>query len=533
MANTIVEMKGIEKSFNENRVLKQVDFRLKEGSIHALLGENGTGKTTLMNILGGVLPRDAGQVLIGGKPVEETSHGMIAFIHQELSLINDLNVCENMFLGREPKKGLLIDRALMEKRTADILSRMNVELSPNTMVGELNASYKQIVEIARALMQDARVIIMDEPTTALTDVEISHIFGLMRGLRDQGVSIVFISHKLNEVVEICDEYTVMRDGVVVATGQVTPELTENQLASYMVGKELRYDDLYQPRQIGDVLLELKGLSREREFHNVSMNVRASEIVGVTGLLGDGRSEVFATVYGCNRHYDGQILLEGREVQLTTTERAQKAGISYVPRNRKENGIIRDMSVADNMSISVLSMYHKGPLLDRKALQESNERYVKELNIKVSKLSNLITSLSGGNQQKAVLGKALGPKPRLVILDNPTQGVDVGAKLEIYNIIMQLAKTGVSFVILSSEAQEIMMLCDRSYVMFHGEIRAELKRSEFSEEHIMVAATGGQVAHDSGAAEHTCSEAEHNRSNAAEAIRSAQAADANKQTESMS
>ena len=492
MANMIVEMKGIEKSFNENRVLKQVDFKLEKGSIHALLGENGTGKTTLMNILGCVLQRDKGDVLIDGRPIEETGHEMIAFIHQELSLINDLSVAENMFIGREPKKGLFIDRARMYRETEAILKRMDVKLSPSTMVGELNASYKQIVEIARALMRDARVIIMDEPTTALTDVEISHIFTLMRGLKEQGVSIVFISHKLNEVIEICDRYTVMRDGVVVATGNVDQNLTENKLASYMVGKELSYNDLYQPRQIGSVLLDIKQLSRAREFQNISMQVRESEIVGVTGLLGDGRSELFATVYGCNSHYEGNIFFGGRELHSTSTECAQKAGISYVPRNRKENGIIRDMSVADNLSLSILSDMHKGPLLDLAAIRESNQHYIKDLSIKVSNPNNLITSLSGGNQQKVVLGKALGPKPRLVILDNPTQGVDVGAKLEIYNIIMQLAKEGVSFVILSSEAQEIMMLCDRTYVMFHGELKAEMDRRDFSEEQIMVAATGGTL-----------------------------------------
>lgn len=492
MAKTIVEMKGIEKSFNENKVLRRVDFKLEEGSIHALLGENGTGKTTLMNILGGVLPSDAGSITVEGRPIEETGHGMIAFIHQELSLINDLKVYENMFLAREPKKGIFVDRAAMRRQTEEILGRMNVSLSPDAMVGELSASYKQIVEIARALMQNAKVIIMDEPTTALTDVEISHIFKLMRDLKSQGVSIVFISHKLNEVVEICDCYTVMRDGVVVASGDITPDITENRLAGYMVGKELSYDDLYEERPVGETILELKGLSREREFKDIDLNVRRGEIVGVTGLLGDGRSELFSTVYGCNKSYEGQILWEGKEVSLHTTDKAQRLGISYVPRDRKENGIIKDMSVADNMSVSVLSMYKKGFLLDKKRINDSNDKYVRELNIKVANLKNPITSLSGGNQQKAVLGKALGSEPRLVILDNPTQGVDVGAKLEIYNIIMGLAKRGVSFVVLSSEAHEIMMLCDRTYVMFHGEIKTELLRKDFSEEKIMVAATGGRV-----------------------------------------
>ncbi len=484
MAKNIVEMRGIEKSFNENRVLKQVDFTLEEGSIHALLGENGTGKTTLMNILGGVISKDAGEI--------RANRQDIAFIHQELSMVNDLSVYENMFMGWELRKGLFLDREAMRRRAGEILERMQVELDVNILVGELNASYKQVVEIARALMKNARVIIMDEPTTALTDVEIRHIFDLMKGLKDQGVSFVFISHKLNEVVEICDSYTVMRDGVVVATGAMTGEVTEQKLAGYMVGKELRYDDLYIERSLGDVVLELKNLSRDREFENVNMTVRQGEILGVTGLLGDGRSELFATVYGCNDSYDGQIFVKGSQMHFNTTAKAQAAGISYVPRNRKENGIIKDMSVGDNMSVNILKRMSRGGLIDGRAIRENNEGYVKSLNIKVHSLDQLITSLSGGNQQKVVLGKALGAKPFLVILDNPTQGVDIGAKLEIYNIIMDLAKGGVSFVVLSSEAQEIMMLCDRSYVMFHGQVRGEFSRDEFSEERIMVVATGGKL-----------------------------------------
>lgn len=484
MAKNIVEMRGIEKSFNENKVLKKVDFTLEEGSIHALLGENGTGKTTLMNILGGVIDRDAGEV--------RASRQDIAFIHQELSMVNDLAVYENMFMGWEIKKGLFLDKEAMKKRAGEILDRMKVELDVTAPVGELNASYKQVVEIARALMKNARVIIMDEPTTALTDIEIQHIFDLMKGLKRQGVSFVFISHKLNEVVEICDSYTVMRDGAVVATGVMGADVTEQKLAGCMVGKELRYDDLYKKRELGEVVLELENLSCGREFHEVNMTVRQGEILGVTGLLGDGRSELFATVYGCSDSYEGRIFVKGRERRFTSTAKAQAAGISYVPRNRKENGIIKDMSVGDNLSINILSRLSRCGLIDRRKAREGNEGYVKSLNIKVHSLNQLITSLSGGNQQKVVLGKALGAEPFLVILDNPTQGVDIGAKLEIYSIIMDLAKKGVSFVVLSSEPQEIMMLCDRSYVMFHGKVKGEFSREDFSEERIMVVATGGKL-----------------------------------------
>lgn len=497
MPEIVVAMKSIEKSFNQNKVLHGVDFSLEQGSIHALLGENGTGKSTLMNILGGVIPCDKGEILIDGEPVTENSPLIskqrgIAFIHQELTLVNDLAVYENLFLGREPKRGICVDRKTMCARAKEVLGRMDVELEPETVVGELNASYKQIVEIGRALLENARVIIMDEPTSSLTDVEIEHMFRIMRALREKGVSFVFISHKLNEVVEICDHYTVMRDGRVVADGAMSGEITENFLARHMVGKELSGGALYRPRPLGDVILELKKLSREREFSDVDMTVRQGEIVGVTGLLGDGRSELFATVFGCNAKYGGEIRICGRPVRMNSTMKAREMGIAYVPRNRKENGIIKDLSVGHNISVSILYRLRRLLLIDERKECACSERYVKSLNIRVADIGSLITSLSGGNQQKAVLAKALASDPRLIILDNPTQGVDIGAKLEIYQIILRLAEEGVSFVVLSSEAQEILMLCDRMYVMFHGKVRAELERGDASEENIMVLATGGSL-----------------------------------------
>ncbi len=497
MPDCIVEMISIEKSFGTNKILHGVNFALKKGSIHALLGENGTGKTTLMNILGGVHCSDSGKILVDGQEIQMSNPTVaekqgIAFIHQELTLINDLTVFENLFLGRECKKGITLDKKLMCEMSSKILTRMEINLNPQTKVSELNASYKQVIEIARALMENAKVIIMDEPTTSLTDVEIEHIFKIMRSLKEQGVSFVFISHKLNEVVKICDDYTVMRDGYVVANGQVDETVSENFLAKHMVGKELSYDDLYRPRQLGEVVLETKGLSREREFENVDFNIRKGEIVGVTGLLGDGRSELFATIFGCNQQYTGEIYVGGKLETMKSTSKAQSLGISYVPRNRKENGIIKDLSVADNMSVSILHKLRKLCFVDRKKENASNQRYVKDLNIKVRDMDDLITSLSGGNQQKAVLAKALGSNPQIIILDNPTQGVDVGAKLEIYNIIMKLAETGVSFVVLSSEAQEILMLCDRVYVMYHGQMRVELNRCEAKQDNIMVVATGGTI-----------------------------------------
>jgi ribose transport system ATP-binding protein len=491
-------MKGIEKSFSTNKVLHGVDFSLRKESIHALLGENGTGKTTLMNILGGVFPADAGNIEIDGNPVNMTDTSVakrlgICFIHQELTLINDLKVYENLFLGEEVKRGLLLDKKTMCAKSKEILERMGISLDPKSDVRYLNASYKQVVEIARELMREARIVIMDEPTASLTDVEIDHVFSIMRSLRDQGISFIFISHKLNEVVEICDSYTVMRDGRIVAGGEVDNTITEHILARHMVGRELSYDDLYQARDSGNVMLDVRHLGREREYSNISFTIKKGEVVGFTGLLGDGHNELFESIIGSNYPYKGEIRVKGKPVKMTTCEQAHRLGISYVPRNRKENGIIKDLNISSNMSLSILERLRNWFFVSDKKEAEFTDKYVNELQIKAYNLNNLITSLSGGNQQKIVLAKALGSNPDLIVMDNPTQGVDVGAKLEIYNIIMRLAKQGVSFVVLSSEAQEILMLCDRCYVMFAGQIRAEFDRSHANEEKIMLVATGGDVA----------------------------------------
>lgn len=495
MFDYIVDMKGIRKSFGANNVLKGVDFKLKPGSIHALLGENGTGKSTLMNILSGILSFDDGKIVICGEEVNPYSSKKnlgIAFIHQELALVNDLSIMENMFLGKEEKNKLFLNKKTMIEKTDEILKKMGIELDPMAKVGTLNASCKQIIEIAKALLKDANIIIMDEPTTALTDVEIKQVFEIMNSLKAQGVSLIFISHKLNEVLEICDSYTIMRDGKLVAVGEINEDLTEHDIAKFMIGKELEYDELYKERKVGEPILELEHLSKEKEYEDVTMHVNKGEILGVTGLLGDGRSELFSTVFGANGNYEGQIKFCGKEVHIKNTDQSTKMGITYVPRDRKEIGIIKDLSVGENINLPIMNKLKQNGLLSKEKEKENNDKYVKDLNIKVSNLANKITSLSGGNQQKVIIARALGSSPKLVILDNPTQGVDVGAKLEIYSIIMNLANEGISFVVLSSEAQEIMMICDRIYIMFHGKVKGELDRCNMSEENIMVLATGGSL-----------------------------------------
>ena len=490
-------MKGICKAFGANVVLKGVDFSLAGGEICALLGENGAGKSTLMNILGGVLAPDGGEIFIDGerkcfaKPADSLGAG-IAFIHQELNLINDLPVYENMFIGRElRKKSGLLDLERMRDETTEVFRKMDMQLDPCAMVRDLDASYKQIVEIARAVMTNARIIIMDEPTTSLTDPEIERVFGMMHTLCEQGVGIVFISHKLREVMELCSRYTVLRDGEMVAEGCVA-DVTTKDLARFMVGHDVRTDSLQRERTLSKSVMRAEGLSDHSHFHDVSFEVRAGEVLGVTGLLGDGRSDLFLSIFGAGSDYTGQLYLEDKPVKLRDTTQALGHGIAYLPRNRKENGIIKDMDILENGSIVVWPLISKCGFIDRARQDELFDAQVRNLHIKMGKKTDVITSLSGGNQQKVVLSKWLSSNPRVLILDNPTQGVDVGAKEEIYDIIMRLADEGTAIVVLSSEAQEIIRVCDRTIVMYHGRVMGEIAGDQMNEQDIMCLATGSTI-----------------------------------------
>ncbi len=489
-----LSMTNVCKAFDRNQVLKDVSITLNEGEIRALIGENGAGKSTLMNILGGVLDADKGEIKLNGEtarfasPIDSMNAG-IAFIHQELNLVTDLNVYENLFIGRELKKrGFLMRKEMIEQAKA-VLARMNIDLDPLTTVRDLDASYKQIIEIARALLMNATIIIMDEPTTSLTGVEITRVFDMMRTLKSQGVSIIFISHKLKEVKEICDTYTVLRDGCVVANGLVS-DVDELTLARLMVGHNVRTEKLRRNAQIGTELLSVSGLSLDRAFTDINFSLRKGEILGFTGLLGDGRSELFQTIFGVYPNYAGEIRVQGAQVKMRVTGDARRAGIGYVPRDRKENGIIKDLSILENGSIVTYKELTRFLLINHKRERAQMEERVDELSIKLDSLDDRITSLSGGNQQKVVLAKWLNAKPSILVFDNPTQGVDVGAKEEIYDIILRLSESGVGVCLLSGEAQEIIRLCDRALVMYHGEIRGELKDGELTESNIMILATGG-------------------------------------------
>ncbi len=491
-----LEMQNIYKSFGANNVLKGVDISLSGGEICALLGENGAGKSTLMNILGGVINSDSGTILIDGKPIEfknpvDSLEAGIAFIHQELNLVNDLAIFENMFIGRELKnKYGFLDAKTMIKKTKEIFEKIGLELNPEQMVRDLDTSYKQFIEIARALMMNASIIIMDEPTTSLTEHEIKRVFAMMNVLKSHGVGMVFISHKLKEVVEICNKYTVLRDGNMVATGKIK-DVTTDDLAKHMVGHDVRTESLQRDKEIGNEVLRLERLTDATHFRDISLNLRQGEILGVTGLLGDGRSELFQAVFGDRPKYTGDIYIDNQQVKIDSTTKGLDLGIAYVPRNRKENGIIKDMNILENGSLVTLKRLQKRFFIDRKKQNTEFDIQKDSLKIKMEKKLDLITSLSGGNQQKIVLAKWLSSNPKILIMDNPTQGVDVGAKEEIYDIILKLAGQGVGIIVLSSEAQEIIRVCDRSLVMYHGAIVGEVSGEDMNEQKIMRLATGGK------------------------------------------
>jgi len=491
-----LEMKGIHKAFSGVHALKGVDFTLEEGEIHALLGENGAGKSTLMNILGGVFPADSGDILLNGKRVQITrpqdskSLG-ISFIHQELNLIPDLMVYENLFLGSELiTRYRTVDTKQMIKEAERVMEMIGVQLDPKALVGELDSSLKQVIEIGKALLQESNIIIMDEPTTSLTDKEISSIFQVIRTLRDKGVSIIFISHKLKEVIQLCDRYTVLRDGELSSAGYIRGT-DEEQLAQAMVGKDLSHQQVYRQRTFGQAVLEVKGIGSGHVCKGVSFTLRKGEVLGITGLSGAGHSEMVECLIGYRKKEAGTISIHGKEAHIRHPKQALARGVGLVPKNRKENAIIKDLSILENFSLPSLGKFLRAGIIQEKIELKRYLAHKKQINIKANDSSLPITSLSGGNQQKVILAKWLEADADIIVLDNPTQGVDVGAKSEIYQLIMALAGEGKSFIVLSSEIPEILKLCDRVIVMYQGEMTACLDREEATEGRIMMYATGAK------------------------------------------
>lgn len=493
----IINMTGIDKSFSTNQVLKGVNFSVEKGETHALMGENGAGKSTLMKILSGIYQRDAGIVEVKGKQVEyqhpsDAEADGIAVIHQELNILPELTIAENLFLGKEltnSKFGWLNNKE-MNRIAKERLEELGLNISPTVLAKDLSVGRQQLVEIAKALMTNADIIIMDEPSAALTDREIDTLFEVIERLKRKGVSFIYISHRMEEIFAICDRITVLRDGASIGT-KVIKETNFDEIVSMMVGRELGDRFPSSDKKIGDVKLQVSNLTREGEFEDVSFDVKAGEILGISGLMGAGRSEVVETIFGYRRQDKGSIYLDGQKVSIKHPQDAINKGIAFISEDRKTKGLIVDFSVGDNLNLTNLkSLSNNGWMLSQKE-QILYQTMVERLNIRVSDRSQLAKSLSGGNQQKVVIAKWLGIGPGVLILDEPTRGVDVGSKKEIYKIMQDLASQGVAIIMVSSELPEIIGMSDRVAVMCEGKLMTVLNKDQLTEENIMHYATGGE------------------------------------------
>ncbi len=492
----LLEMKNISKFFGPVKALSGVDFSVRKASIHGLLGENGAGKSTLMNILSGTIPLSEGDIYFQDEKIDEMTTNKskklgIRFIHQELNLINDLKVYENLFLSEEIKNKFgFLDKKTMIEKSREIIKKLKMNINPEEIVEYLDMPQKQMIEIAKALLFDSRLIIMDEPTTALTNKEIDSLFDIMRLLKEEGVSIIYISHKMPELFSICDDYTVLRDGRFIQTGKFS-DINEKMATELLVGRKLVEDEL-EAGEIPDIpLLKVNNFSG-KTFKNISFDVKKGEIIAITGLYGDGRAELAEALFGAYPLDEGEMYLNDKKVSMSSIKNVISSGISLVPRNRKEKGIIKDLSIQDNLSIAFFKNMHKKLFINK---NEETARYYKNkelINIKADNPSDLITSLSGGNQQKVIISRWLELDSDVYILDNPTQGIDVGAKFEIYKIMHNLAAAGKSVVVFSSEFPEIWKTSHRCIVMYKGNINTILDRENLTEENIMYYATGSNL-----------------------------------------
>ncbi len=491
----LLEARDISKRFPGVRALHNVHLHVGRGEVLALLGENGAGKSTLMKILAGILPPDSGQLLLDGQPVQldsvraATACG-IALIHQELNLADNLDVGANIFLGREPHRLGVLDRRTIRRESAAVLRSVGLELSPDTLVGSLPIGKQQLVEIAKALSVNARLLIMDEPSSSLSAKETETLFQVVRDLRRRGVSVIYISHRLGEVQELADRVVVLRDGENAGELQ-RAEINHDRMVRLMVGREISQFYGRRTHGAGDRVLEAVDLvTPAHPAHRLSFQVRAGEIVGLAGLVGAGRTELLRVLFGVDRALGGEVRIAGQAIQFHSPADAIAAGVALVPEDRKQEGLIVGMTVKQNVSLAGLSRNcRRLGVLSRRYEQDVTAEMIRRLNIKTPTAAQVVHFLSGGNQQKVVLGKWLAMRPRVLLLDEPTRGIDVGAKEEIYELMEGLAETGVAILFVSSEMEEVMGMSDRVLVMHEGRLSGELSRTELSEEAIMHLATG--------------------------------------------
>ncbi|MBD8025150.1 sugar ABC transporter ATP-binding protein [Ureibacillus sp. Re31] len=493
----MIEMSGITKAFSGNVVLNNVQFELADGEIHALMGENGAGKSTMMKILSGIYTKDAGEIKVDGQvvnfksPKDAEKLGIIV-IHQELNMLPDLTVTQNLFLGKEltyGKTGILKTRQ-MEKEASQLLSKLGLNVNPKTRTGDLSVGKQQIIEIAKAIASNAKVIVMDEPTAALTDREIETLFQTIRELKAKGISFVYISHRMEEIFAICDRITILRDGQYVGVRNI-PETNFDEIVAMMVGRELGERFPERKSTIGNTKLEVRNLTVNGLFHNLSFKLRKGEVLGVAGLMGAGRTEVAQTLFGYRKASSGEILIDGKKVVIKSPIDAMKYGIGFVTEDRKTQGLVLDFTIKENITLTNLDKCASSGIVNQTKENSMVAKYIEELKIRTSGPEQRVKSLSGGNQQKVVLAKWLGTEPDILILDEPTRGVDIGARKEIYQIINQLAEAGVAILMISSELPEVIGMADRVIVMQEGKLTGEVMKEQMTQEIIMQYATGGE------------------------------------------
>jgi rhamnose transport system ATP-binding protein len=482
------------KSFGAVRAVVDASINIYGGEAHALVGENGAGKSTVVKMLAGVHQPDAGQLLIEGQPVVLTGPAAaqsagIAVIYQEPTLFPDLTVAENIFMGRQPLLAARrIDRRLMRTEATALFERLGVQLDPGRISRGLSIADQQIVEIAKALSLDARVIVMDEPTAALSAAEVARLFDVVRALWAAGAAVLFISHRLEEVFEICQRVTVMRDGRQVLASELAG-LTADDLVRAMVGRDMPQRTAGERREPGGEVLRVERLTREGVFTDISLQVRAGEIVALAGLVGSGRSEVARAIFGIDRYDAGTVSVRGKELRKASPAAAMTAGIGYVPEDRRQQGLVMDMSIQQNVALASLARLRQGGFIRSAAERAFATDWAQRLRLKYSRLTDPVSALSGGNQQKVVLAKWLGRHPALLIVDEPTRGIDIATKADVHELLVRLAGEGVAILMISSELPEVLHIGDRILVMREGRLTAEYSHADASEEKIMSAATG--------------------------------------------
>lgn len=485
----ILQIRGLTKTFSGVKALDNVQLDVRKGEVHALMGENGAGKSTFMKILIGLLTPDSGQIIFNGNELKAGSvHDMlkkgISMIHQEILVVPELTVAQNLFLGREIRNSLgWVDEKRLIKQADALLAQMGVTIRPNAKMKFLSVAQMQMVDIAKAISNDANVIIMDEPTSALSDPEVATLFGIIRDLRKKGVSIIYISHKMDEIFTIADTITVLRDGKYITT-KPTSDLDEKALITLMVGREI--DSLFpaSTRGKGDEVLSVRKLGRSGVFADVNFAVYAGEVLGIGGLMGAGRTEVARAIFGLDRVHTGEIYIRGKRVAINSPKDAIRQGIGYVSEDRKRLGFIAVLSVKYNMTLASLSKHANGPFVRARSESAAATKMMADLTIKAAGLDQNVMYLSGGNQQKVVIGKVLLSSPSLIILDEPTRGIDVGAKTEIYKLVGQLKAAGIAIILISSELPELLGMSDRILVLAKGKQTAMLSKEEATPETIM-------------------------------------------------